>query len=139
MGLSTRPGETVLLDTRMSWVGALLDWRNLLTLFLWTFVNRWGSRYQVTDERVYRRYGIISKTENTVEREDIREVELRQGIISRLLRYGTVRVSTAGTAGSEIDFRKVWNPAAVQNRIQEMTRKESSPQSPSASSSSRSA
>jgi hypothetical protein len=42
MGLSTRPGETVLLDTRMSWIGALLDWRNLLTLFLWTFVNRWG-------------------------------------------------------------------------------------------------
>jgi len=118
MALETRPGETIVVDTRMSWIGALVDWRTVLTLGLWLFVNRYGSRYQVTDQRVYRRFGIISKTENTVAHEDIREVELRQGIVARLLRYGTIRVSTAGTAGSEINFKKVGNPAGVQQQIE---------------------
>jgi uncharacterized membrane protein YdbT with pleckstrin-like domain len=108
------------LDARMSWLGALMSWKTLITFGVWLFVNRYATRYQVTDQRVYRRYGLISKTENTVSRDDIREVELRQGIIGRLFRYGTVRVSTAGTAGSEIDFRKVGNPAKVQQRIENM-------------------
>lgn len=120
MALQTRTGEEVVLDARMSWLGALLDWKAIITFGFWMFINRYGSRYQVTDQRVYRRSGIISKAENTVNKEDIREVELRQGIISRLFRYGTVRVSTAGTAGSEIDFRKVGNPAKVQKRIENM-------------------
>lgn len=120
MALNTRSGEQVLLDTRMSWLGAFLDWKAILTLGFWAFINRYGTRYQVTDQRVYRRFGIISKTENTVSKDDIREVELNQGIISRLLRYGTVRVSTAGTAGSEINFSKVGNPAGVQKQIENM-------------------
>lgn len=120
MPLATRPDEQVLLDARMSWLGALLSWKTVLTLGLWLFVNRYATRYQVTDQRVYRRYGLISKRENTVNAEDIREVELRQGILARLLRFGTVRVSTAGTAASEVEFKKVGSPAAVQQRIEEM-------------------
>jgi len=36
----------------MSWAGALLDWRSLLTVGPWSVVLRLGSRYQATESRV---------------------------------------------------------------------------------------
>ena len=122
MALDTARDEPILVDERMSWWGALFDPKALVTIGVWMFVNRFGSRYQATDRRVYRRFGIISRNTNTIDFEDVRDIGVRQGILGRILSYGTVTVSTAGTGGVEIDFKKVKNPVGVQNRLQDINR-----------------
>lgn len=118
MALDTDPNEEIIWDSRMSWLGAIMDWKAFITLGLWALVNRYGSRYTVTDQRVYTRYGIVSKDENIIRHEDVRDVSLQQGIVSRILRYGNIGLSTAGTAGTETVFQKVSNPSGVQETIE---------------------
>lgn len=118
MALEIQQSETVELDTRMSWWRALFDWRSLLTLGLAAYFIRRGTRYTVTEDRVYRRFGLVSRAENTIAVDDVRDVQLRQSITGRLFGYGTVVVSTAGTGRTEIDFKGVGSPISVRDTLQ---------------------
>ncbi|MFP4627691.1 MAG: PH domain-containing protein [Halobacteriales archaeon] len=102
----------------MSWLGALFTWRGILTLGLWAIVIRYGSRYTVTNERVYRRFGILSRDEVFLRIDEVRDVALNQRFAERVLRFGTLRISSAGRAGTEIEFRRVGNPARVRDEIE---------------------
>lgn len=120
MALDTDSDEQTVYDGRMSWIGAFLDWKAIITVGIWGLINRFGTRYTVTNKRVYRRRGIISKDEGIVRSADIRDVGLDQGIVNRLLRYGDVNISTAGRGGTEITFRKVGNPAGVRKKVEQV-------------------
>lgn len=123
MALDIDPDETLLFDGRMSWVGSLLDPGVLATLGLWAIARRYGSRYTVTDKRVYRRFGIIRKDEDVIRVDDIRDVSMKQGYIGRLAKFGDVDISTAGRARIEVDFEKVDEPwdamEAIESAIEE--------------------
>ena len=90
-----------------------------LTLGLFLAHQRLKYTYVITDSRVRRSVGIISRDESSVNLRDIRNVQLQQGPIQRLLGYGDVSFSTAGTGDVEIRFGKVSRPRRVKRMVEE--------------------
>lgn len=83
-------------------------------------VLRWRSRrFLVTTEEVYHKQGLISRDVTNVRLEQIQNTTYTQSVLGRLLSYGDVRITTAGTDRSEVVFRKVADPGSV---VAEITR-----------------
>ena len=88
-----------------------------------------ASAYRVTTERVTQHAGLIARNMSEVEVGDIRNVQIMQGAIERLLGVGSVGVSTSGQSGFEITFSGVINPEAVADLVRD-ARKDSERRSP---------
>lgn len=125
MALNLDDDEEIKIDTRMSWIGSFLNLAAIITLSYMGWIQRFGTRYTVTNKRVYKRYGILRVDETIVRAEDIRDVSMKQGLISRMFRYGTVTIATAGTGGKEVSFTRVGNPSKVRDAIEEVRREAS--------------
>ncbi len=120
MALNTDSDEKTVYDGRMSWIGAFVDWKAIVTMGVWGLFHRFRSRYTVTDKRVYRRYGIIRTDEAVVRVADVRNIEIEQGILQWVLAYGTVKISTAGNDGTAITFPKAGHPARVKRKLEQV-------------------
>jgi membrane protein YdbS with pleckstrin-like domain len=58
-------------------------------------------------------YGVISKDQTRIEFKHIRGVRLHQGIVQRLIGYGTIEIATSGSDGSEILFLDIARPGKI--------------------------
>lgn len=87
---------------------------------LWT---RLYYRYVLSNKYAHRTEGLLKKDQTRIYYQNIRTVEVQQGLIGMLLNYGTVELSTAGSDGSEIVFENVANPELMQSVIEYMTMK----------------
>jgi uncharacterized membrane protein YdbT with pleckstrin-like domain len=77
------------------------------------FVQRVGTHYVVTSQRLRIRRGILSKHVQQTRIERVQNVNTRQSLLDRMLRIGTVDFDTAGTDDSDFTFRGISDPAAV--------------------------
>lgn len=75
--------------------------------------------YAVTTEQVYHRSGIVSRNIERVRMEQIQNTACNQGIIERLLSFGTVQLDTAGTANIELNLWGIKNPRSVSRIVTE--------------------
>jgi uncharacterized membrane protein YdbT with pleckstrin-like domain len=80
-------------------------------------ISVYSTRYTVTSERVIQRNGLISRRTSQVEITDIRNVQVKQGILQRIFGVGDVGVSTAAQAGLEIEFKGIRSPQVVADAI----------------------
>ncbi|MBA7474585.1 hypothetical protein ES707_09939 [subsurface metagenome] len=92
-----------------------------LLLIVLAVLRQLTTRYQVTAGRVVARAGIIGRQRREVLLADVLAVELRQGVIGRLVGIGNVHVATAATGGVEIDLSGVRRPAEVLAIIRRQT------------------
>lgn len=121
--------------TRLSW--AVILWPLLLTfIFLIVFaeeapavvilpgiwlvmaiINYFSSEFGITNKRLVLKTGVIKRRthENQINR--IERINVEQGILGRLLGYGTIVVSGSGGAISR--FASVADPLTFRKRIQE--------------------
>lgn len=76
-------------------------------------LKRIGTRYRITDQRLYIRRGILSRHEQHTRLERVQNVNTRQSVLERVLRVGTVDFDTAGTDDSDFTFAGIADPAAV--------------------------
>lgn len=81
------------------------------------YLHMISSAYRVTTERASQRSGLIARNTSEVEVADIRNVQVRQGAIARLLKVGDVGVSTSGQSEFEITFKGVRAPQVVAELI----------------------
>lgn len=70
------------------------------------FVNRKTSEFAVTNKRVVMKFGFIRRSSLEVLLTKIEGVSVDQGILGRILDYGTIVVG--GTGGSRTPFPKIW-------------------------------
>jgi uncharacterized membrane protein YdbT with pleckstrin-like domain len=56
---------------------------------------------------------VISKDQTRIEFKHIRGVRLHQGIVQRLIGYGTIEIATSGSDGSEIRFLDIARPGKI--------------------------
>jgi len=117
MALNTRGDEQVVWKGRRSWRAAFLTWSAVVTVGLWALVLRYGTNYVITTERAYSRHGLIGRRESFVTLEDVREVQMNQSAVQRLIGEGTVAFATAGTGTPEVVFSGVANPTRVREQI----------------------
>ena len=90
-------------------------------LFFWLFfpiiwlVQAVFIEYALTTKRVVTKEGIISRDSEEMRLVKVETVEVKQGIIGRILGYGNVHIS--GTGSSNVIFSTVSNPIEVKKSI----------------------
>lgn len=71
---------------------------------LWAIVVwvQWAAAsFTITDQRVLLVSGVISRATKVIALDRVQDVSTRQGILGRVLNYGTVEIDAAGAAGAE--------------------------------------
>ena len=73
------------------------------------------TEYGVTNNRIITKTGIISRSTEEMKLSKIETVEIKQGILGRILGYGNVVIS--GTGSSNVIIATVSNPIYVKKKI----------------------
>ena len=88
-----------------------------LLFILYAVLDRNTKVFTLTNKRVMSKAGIISRQVHEVGIRDVRNLNVKQGILERLFGLGTVEVGSAGTAGIEVKFAGVSGPIRVRDLI----------------------
>ena len=83
---------------------------------LWPFLNWLASTYVVTNERILTRHGVIRRFGRTMPLSRVNDVSFDHGMVDRMLRCGTLVVSSAGEQG-QLVLPDVPHVEDVQRRI----------------------
>jgi len=75
-----------------------------------------GSEFGVTGKRVISKKGIISRNASEMNLSSIESVNVDQGVIGRILDFGTLKISGRGT--TTVDFENIDGPVKVRKLIQ---------------------
>jgi hypothetical protein len=88
----------------------------MLLLLSW-WLDCLGHRLIVTDRRTIFRKGLLSKFTNEVLHSHVRNIQISQSVIQRLMHVGSIGISSSGQSGIEIFIRGVPNPYDVKTII----------------------
>jgi len=86
--------------------------RVLYTHFAW--------RFTIDDDSIESRRGVIGRTVQSIRIDDLRNINVRQSLIERMLGVGSVEFSTAGGSGIEVVFFGVEDPLQLKEGVQQM-------------------
>lgn len=82
--------------------------------------RRLSWRYAIDDETIESRQGLIARRVQSIRIRDLRNINVRQSLVQRLLRVGDVEFSSAGGGGVEVVFFGVTNPMQVKALAQRL-------------------
>lgn len=88
-----------------------------MILGLLSFINYKTSEFGVTNKRVIAKFGFIRRNSLEVLLNKVEGVQVNQGIVGRILGYGSVAVS--GTGGTRDPFPRISDPLKLRMRVQE--------------------
>ncbi|GMQ91008.1 MAG: hypothetical protein BMS9Abin11_0313 [Gammaproteobacteria bacterium] len=77
-------------------------------------------RYSVDGENIESRYGIIARQVHSIRILDLRNVNVKQSILQRLIGIGNVEFSSAGGEGIEVVFIAITSPMQLKERVQDL-------------------
>ena len=98
----------------------------LVMLLIW-YIQTLGTTLIITEERTTLRRGVFSKYTNEVTHENVRNVQIAQTFLQRIMGVGNVGISSAGQSGVEIYVRGIPDPDRVRELIHEGSRGEFEP------------
>ncbi len=84
------------------------------------FYRKYSWKFTIDDVRVSNHRGLVARNQKAVRISDMRSVELRQGVVQRLLNIGDLAFYSAGSASAEVLFKGIKNPAIVRDDIQRL-------------------
>lgn len=84
--------------------------------------KRFANRFKVSEDTVIQEYGLIKRERSQMSLAHIRAVDVKQGVVERLLGIGRLYFAGAGTAGTDVCWFGIRDPAAVQSVIQKVIR-----------------
>lgn len=87
-----------------------------LLLALWEWLKLRSIEQGVTNKRVIRKTGIISRKTEEMKVASIETVEIIQGVFGRMLGFGTIKVTGKGI--SDVVFKNVADPMDVKRKIE---------------------
>jgi uncharacterized membrane protein YdbT with pleckstrin-like domain len=86
-----------------------------------SFVTYSTSEYGITDKRILMKVGFIRRTSLEIFFNKIESIQVKQGILGRILDYGAVVI--CGTGGSKDPFFFIPDPLDFRKRVQEQMEK----------------
>jgi uncharacterized membrane protein YdbT with pleckstrin-like domain len=88
-----------------------------IILFVIAAIHVETSEFFVSDRRVYMKYGLIRRAINDLKLDWITNVSVSQGIVGRILNFGTVLIATPGTYTGTSAFVGVSEPMKIRGII----------------------
>lgn len=82
-----------------------------------SFINYSTSEFGITNKRVIVKVGFIRRNSLEVLLSKVEGIQVNQGILGRILGYGSIVVS--GTGGTKDPFHKISNPLEFRRKTQE--------------------
>lgn len=90
----------------------------LLIAIMVSAILRWRYFFTITDNRVIMREGLIARNTIEMQLRHIRAINVRQGIIERILGIGTVVFISAADSEAAVVFKGIRNPNGVKQWVQ---------------------
>ena len=87
-------------------------------VFSW-FVKSVSTTLTLTDRRTILRKGLISRESSEVQHDDVRNIQIDQSFLQRLLHIGDLGISSSGQDGLEIVIKRLPNPSRIVKIIRE--------------------
>lgn len=84
-------------------------------LILWLSTH--NQELVITTDRARKRTGIVSTSTTELELTSIRNVQVEQNLLERILGVGTLRLASAGQAGIELTISGIGDPKGVRDLI----------------------
>ncbi len=110
--------EIVELETTYHWI-IFCNLKSLLTLFIAPLIDKATDEFALTNKRVIIKTGFISRKTFEMNHSKIESVNVDQGILGRILGYGTIRI--VGSGGTKEVFPKIKNPLEFRKKFQELS------------------
>lgn len=110
-------GEHIVYETRLHWI-IYISWEAAFTLLISPIIARKTSEFAVTNKRVIIKTGFISRRTIELNLSKIESVQVEQGILGRILGYGTIVL--IGTGGTKEPFNSISDPLTFRKKFQEL-------------------
>ncbi len=92
-------------DMMIDWIiGGTLAGIGAVALFIW-WVKTLGVTLEVTSKRTRLSRGLIAKPSSEVQRDDVRNIQIDQTFIGRLVNVGSLAISSSGQDDLEIEVK----------------------------------
>ena len=121
-------GESILHRARVSWwsqFGLVLLGLILLVVvvglffLVWAWIRVRSTEIAITNRRVIAKFGFIQRSTVEINLEKVEALKVEQGFLGRILNYGTVFISGAGTSVAPI--RDIADPLVFRRKFMEAT------------------
>ncbi len=110
--------ENVVYEAKLHWM-LFVSLRALITLFIAPIIAYTTSEFAITNKRIIMKVGLIRRRTLEMNLQKIETVNINQGILGRMLGYGTVTI--IGTGGTRESFPRIANPLEFRKRFQELS------------------
>jgi len=110
-------GEQVIHEAKLHWI-IFVSLKAILTLFIAPLIAFSTSEFAITNKRIIIKVGLISRRTLEMNLKKIESVNVDQGILGRMLGYGTVVV--IGTGGTKEPFAGISDPMTFRKKFQEL-------------------
>ncbi len=111
-------GEQVIYEAKLHWM-VFISIKAILTLFIAPLIAFSTSEFAITNKRVIIKVGLISRRTLEMNLSKIESVNVNQGILGRMLGYGTIII--VGTGGTKEPFSCISNPLEFRKKFQELS------------------
>jgi len=111
-------GEQVVHEAKLHWI-IFVSLKAILTLFILPLIEFSTSEFAITNKRVIIKVGLISRRTLEMNLNKIESVNVNQGILGRMLGYGTIVV--IGTGGTKEPFAAISDPMTFRKKFQELS------------------
>jgi uncharacterized membrane protein YdbT with pleckstrin-like domain len=92
----------------------------LIVVCLILLYRHFASAYTIEDGTIESRRGIIARKVNSIRVVDVRNINVKQSILDRILGIGDIEFSSAAGAEAEVIFNDIGSPMRVKEKIQSM-------------------
>lgn len=110
--------EKVEFETTYHWI-IFCSLKAILTLFIAPLIAKYTDEFAITNKRVIVKTGLISRRTLEMNLSKIESVNVDQGILGRILGYGTIRI--IGTGGTREAFPNIIKPLEFRKTFQELS------------------
>jgi len=110
-------GEQVVFEAKLHWI-IFVSLKAIFTLFIAPLIEFSTSEFAITDKRVIIKVGLISRRTLEMNINKIESVNVNQGVLGRMLGYGTIVV--IGTGGTKEHFSAISDPMTFRKKFQEL-------------------
>lgn len=103
----------------LSYLGMVMTVTGAIWWTYWFVASHLWIKLTISNKRTIRHEGIIRRHTSEVLHDHVRNVEIRQGLIQRILKVGYIGISSSGQDGIEIEVKDIPRPYAVKALIDE--------------------